>query len=350
MPYGVNESHNVVEHSWSPSSPIKLGDQYLYHDEIAQRMTGRSFNVAGAVSMAGPRFSIFMGHLARLERALVQYFLDFHSSRGYTEISVPYLVSRSTLEGTGQLPKFESDLFKISNHKVGTKEEDVFLIPTAEVPVTGMYRGELLSDLQQPIKHVCYTPCFRAESMSYGRDTRGFIRQHQFHKVELVKICAPSESEQEHLNMVRDVEELLESLELPYRRLLLCSADIGFSARICNDLEVWMPGQQCYREVSSISNCYEFQARRLGIRYRHSANSNQKSIPHTINGSGLAIGRSMNYNLKFNFDKCSFITFFFNARILAAILENFQNNGEVKLPSPLHRYMQDVTTLRYNAA
>ncbi len=278
-----------MEKTWGDNLR-RMGADCMYHDAIAEKMIDGSANFAKAVDLSGPRFSILLGKLARLERALVNYFVDFHSSRGYSEVSVPYMVCRSVLEGTGQLPKFEDDLFKIQNRKVGASNEDVFLIPTAEVPVTGMYKDEILLETQLPLRHVCYSPCFRAESMSHGRDTRGIIRQHQFHKVELVKLCTPEQSEAEHQAMVKDVEELLESLELPYRRLLLCSGDTGFSARICYDIEVWMPGQQRYREVSSISNCHDFQARRLGIRYRQGGN-NSKISPHTINGSGVAIGR-----------------------------------------------------------
>ena len=231
----------------------------------------------------------------RLERALIQYFLDFHSSRGYEEVSVPFIVSRSTLEGTGQLPKFEDDLFKV-NHLVAG--EDAFLIPTAEVPVTNLYRDQVLESNQLPINHVCWSPSFRAEAGSYGRDTRGLLRQHQFHKVELVKICTPESSFMEHEKMTSDAEEVLKSLNLPYRKILLCSADTGFSARICYDLEVWLPGQQAYREISSCSNCYDFQSRRMNLRYRILANGAEKkgkqkalSYPHTLNGSGVAVGR-----------------------------------------------------------
>jgi seryl-tRNA synthetase len=259
-----------------------------------------------------------IGPIAKLERALSQYFLDFHTEqRGYTEVAVPYIVSRAALQGTGQIPKFENDLFKV-NHKI--HNEDSYLIPTAEVPLTNLYRGELLEEnttpspprspphpstpppavpssppsaLTLPMKLVSLTPCFRAEAGSHGRDVRGLLRVHQFHKVELVKICKPEESEREYDSLCRDVESLLKSLELPHRKALLCSGDTGFSASICYDYEVWMPGQQTYREVSSCSNCKDFQSRRMKLRYRLSEQRDGKTIayPHNMNGSGLAVGR-----------------------------------------------------------
>lgn len=250
-----------------------------------------------AARISGSRFSVLVGPVARLERALTQYFLDFHAKRGYTEVSVPFIVSRSTLEGTGQLPKFEDDLFKV-NHNVGG--EEAFMIPTAEVPVTNLLRDQLLNATDLPIRLVCSSPSFRAEAGSAGRDTRGLLRQHQFQKVEMVRICTPETSQAEHEALVGDAEALLESLELPYRRLLLCSGDTGFAARICYDLEVWLPGQQAYREISSCSNCYDFQSRRMALRYRPAPAAHDDSkdakhkknvYPHTLNGSGLAVGR-----------------------------------------------------------
>jgi len=270
-----------------------MGDGFLWHDELAQNLKG--LNVDAASRISGARFSVLTGPVARLERALTQYFLDFHVLKGYQEVSVPYIVSRSTLEGTGQLPKFEEDLFKVSHSVAG---EDAFLIPTAEVPVTNLYRDQLLDASQLPIYHVCASPSFRAEAGSYGRDTRGLLRQHQFHKVELVKICSAETSNEEHEKMTNDAEDLLKSLDLPYRKVLLCSGDIGFSARICYDLEVWLPGQQQYREISSCSNCYDFQARRMSLRYRTQVGADKKTkkttaYPHTLNGSGVAVGRSV---------------------------------------------------------
>lgn len=262
----------------------KIGEQYRWHDEIAKDIGGLDMEAAAKIS--GSRFSVLIGDIAKLERALTQYFVDFHTSRGYTEVSVPYIVSRSTLRGTGQLPKFEEDLFKV-NHSVSG--EDAFLIPTSEVPVTNLFRDSILSMDQLPISLVSLSPCFRAEAGSGGRDSRGLLRQHQFLKVELVKICRPEDSQQEHEKLTNDAEDLLKSLELPYRKVLLCSGDLGFSARICYDLEVWLPGQNNYREISSCSNCYDFQARRMKLRYK--AGQKQNEFCHTLNGSGVAVGR-----------------------------------------------------------
>lgn len=330
VPLGADDASNEVISSWGDEFKEDSPGKMTYaHDEIAQRM-GNTANEA-AVLMAGTRFSILTGPLARLERSLVQYFLDFHSSNGYTEISVPFMVSSSTLTGTGQLPKFKDDLFHISNHKIGGME-DAYLIPTAEVPVLATYRQQIISKDLLPIQHVCYSPCFRAEVGSAGRDSRGLIRQHQFHKVELIKICDPSSSDLEHLGMVEHVESLLKSLRLPYRRVILSSGDtglkslyssevnghgftnfwlmiLGFSARLCYDIEVWFPSQNSYREISSISNCHEFQSKRLGIRYRAGADiKGDKVYPHTLNGSGVAIGRySMSYSVNYNVPQFGFI-------------------------------------------
>lgn len=318
VPEGNSDADNPIVSSWGEEKR-KIGTGYLWHDEIATKLNGLDVDAAARIS--GARFSVLKGSIARLERAITQYFLDFHINRGYTEVSVPYIVSRSTLEGTGQLPKFEEDLFKVSHNVAG---EDAFLIPTAEVPVTNIYRDQLLDASQLPVHLVCSSPSFRAEAGSYGRDTRGLLRQHQFHKVELVKICSPETSIDEHEKMTNDAEELLKSLELPYRKVLLCSGDIGFSARICYDLEVWLPGQQMYREISSCSNCYDFQARRMSLRYRinpqgakKDGNKKTTAYPHTLNGSGVAVGRA-----------------------LVAILENYQNSdGSVTIPLKLQPYM-----------
>jgi seryl-tRNA synthetase len=283
VPHGNDEKDNKVIHSWKEEER-KIGPQYKWHDDIAKGLGG--LDNEAAAKMSGSRFSVLTGPIAKLERALTQYFLDFHSNRGYSEVSVPFIVSRSTLYGTGQLPKFEDDLFKV-NHQVAG--EDAFLIPTSEVSVTNLFRERILKYDQLPISLVCLSPSFRAEAGSHGKDARGLLRQHQFLKVELVKICEPQNSEIEHEKLTNDAEELLKSLDLPYRKVLLCSGDVGFSARICYDLEVWLPGQQAYREVSSCSNCYEFQSRRMKLRYRNIEKSNQ--FPHTINGSGVAIGR-----------------------------------------------------------
>lgn len=323
VPQGLDDSQNVEVTNWGSEKRL-LGDGLLWHDEIAQKLG--CLNVEAAARISGARFSVLLGSVSRLERALVSYFLDFHTSRGYTEVSVPYIVSRSTLEGTGQLPKFEEDLFKVSHSVAG---EDAFLIPTAEVPVTNLYRDQLLDASQLPILHVSHTPCFRAEAGSYGRDTRGLLRQHQFQKVELVKICSAETSAEEHEKMAADSEALLQALGLPYRKVMLCSGDTGFSAHICYDLEVWLPGQQMYREIASISNCKDFQARRMSLRYRVVPSGVEKkpkrttAYPHTINGSGLAVGRT-----------------------LVAVLENYQQpDGSVIIPDVLKPYMGGIEKL-----
>ena len=323
VPDGVDDSQNPIVFQWGDE--LKKVGNYLWHDEIAQKLKGIDLDAAARIS--GARFSVLTGSLARLERALTQYFLDFHIARGYTEVSVPYIVSRSTLEGTGQLPKFEDDLFKVSHSVAG---EDAFLIPTAEVPVTNLYRDQLLEAVQLPILHVCHSPCFRAEAGSYGRDTRGLLRQHQFQKVELIKICSPETSREEHEKLTTDAEMLLQSLMLPYRKVMLCSGDTGFSARICYDIEVWLPGQQTYREISSCSNCGDFQSRRMSLRFRPAAQGSEKDkkgkktvFPHTINGSGVAVGRA-----------------------LVAVLENYQlPDGSVVIPEKLRPYMGGMEKL-----
>jgi seryl-tRNA synthetase len=317
VPDGKDDTDNMIIHSWKENER-KVGEGYLWHDELAVHLGGLDHDAATRI--AGARFSVLVGPLARLERALVQYFLDFHAQRGYTEVSVPYIVSRSSLQGTGQLPKFEDDLFQV-NHKIGG--EDAFLIPTAEVPVTNLFRDQILEASSLPLKIACHSPSFRAEAGSSGKDTRGLLRQHQFQKVELVKFCKPEESQAEHEALTKDAEALLESLNLPYRRLLLCSGDTGFSARICYDLEVWLPGQQAYREISSCSNCYDFQARRMMLRYRDGENFKGTAYAHTINGSGVAVGRA-----------------------LIAVLENYQlPDGSVEIPEVLQPYMNNMKHL-----
>lgn len=328
VPDGADESQNEVVKVWGADTR-KIGEDgtYSWHDDIAQKLGGLDVAAAGRIS--GARFSILTGSIARLERAITQFFLDFHTSRGYTEVSIPYIVSRSTLEGTGQLPKFEDDLFKVSHSVAG---EDAFLIPTAEVPVTNMLRNQLIDAADLPFHYVCASPSFRAEAGSYGRDTKGLLRQHQFHKVEMVKIVAPTASEEEHQQMVADAEAILEALKIPYRTVLLCSGDMGFSARKCYDIEAWLPGQQEYREISSISNCHDFQSRRMGLRYRQSPQGSDKkkkemgtktAFPHTLNGSGIAVGRA-----------------------LVAILENYQEaDGSVNIPEVLRPYMGGLEKL-----
>jgi seryl-tRNA synthetase len=274
------------------------------------------------VQMSGARFVALKGDVARLERALAMFFVDLHTEQhGYTEVSVPYVVSRSALEGTSQLPKFEEDLFGIKTESHTCNGEDAFLIPTAEVPVTNLHRNQVLDEDDLPLSYVAWTPCFRAEAGSYGRDTRGLIRTHQFQKVELVKITTAESSDAQHEELTQHAEACLQALQLPYRKMRLCAGDIGFSARHCYDLEVWLPGPGEYREISSCSNTGDFQARRMALRYRpKSSNKKDKSKPvlcHTINGSGLAVGRA-----------------------LVAVLENYQRpDGSVEIPAVLRPYM-----------
>ena len=265
-----------------------------------------------AAKLSGARFTVQWGAGARLDRALVQFMLDLHTGeRGYREVVPPYLVTAETLIGTGQLPKFEGDLFKT---RAGDK--DLYLIPTAEVPLTNLHRDEILAAAQLPLKYTAFTPCFRSEAGSYGKDVRGLIRQHQFHKVELVKLTTPEMSMAELDSLVTDAEEVLKRLGLAYRVMLLCTGDIGFSSAKSFDLEVWLPGQDAYREISSCSNCTDFQARRANIRYRPEAGAKPRFV-HTLNGSGLAIGRT-----------------------LIAIIENYQQaDGSVVVPEVLRPYM-----------
>ncbi|HXY41804.1 MAG TPA: serine--tRNA ligase [Vicinamibacteria bacterium] len=264
-----------------------------------------------AATLSGARFSVYWDKGARLERALIQFMLDLHTGRGYCEVIPPYLVTAQTLEGTGQLPKFEGDLFKTQ-----AGERTLYLIPTAEVPLTNLHRDEILEAASLPRRYVAFTPCFRSEAGSYGKDVRGLIRQHQFHKVELVKLTTPESSMDELEGMVADAEEVLKRLELPYRVVVLSTGDMGFSAAKTYDLEVWLPGQQAYREISSCSNCTDFQARRASLRFRPEPGAKLRFL-HTLNGSGLAVGRT-----------------------LIAVLENYQQaDGSVLVPQVLRPYM-----------
>lgn len=265
-----------------------------------------------ATKITGSRFSLMMGAVARLHRALAQYMLDTHTSRhGYTEVYTPYLVNAESLFGTGQLPKFEEDLFSVPL----TDEQNFYLIPTAEVPVTNIYRGEILSMEQLPTKFVCHTPCFRSEAGSYGRDTRGMIRQHQFDKVELVQFAHPDHSYDQLEELTGHAESILIDLEIPFRTVTLCTGDMGFSSAKTYDIEVWLPGQNAYREISSCSNFEAFQARRMQTRFR--VEKGKTDFVHTLNGSGLAVGRS-----------------------LIAVLENYQKqDGSIEIPTVLKPYM-----------
>ena len=283
---------------------------------IGEKLGILDFERAGKLS--GARFSIYLGAGAALERALIQFMLDLHTrEHGYTEIEPPFLVNRAALTGTGNLPKFEPDLFKIAG------EWDLFLIPTAEVPLTNMHREEILDGRQLPIYYTAYTPCFRSEAGSYGSDVRGLIRQHQFDKVELVKITTAEQSHEAHEQLTRNAEIVLERLALPYRRMLLCTGDMGFASAKTYDLEVWLPSQQTYREISSCSNTEAFQARRAQIRYRPGG-TGKPQFAHTLNGSGLAVGRTW-----------------------LALIENYQQaDGSVVIPEALRPYMGGLERLQ----
>jgi len=272
-----------------------------------------------ATKIAGPRFVVMKGALARLHRAIAQFMLDVHTAEhGYTEIYAPYLVNADSMRGTGQLPKFEDDLFAIPRGDAGK----LYLIPTAEVPVTNIVRDEIVPLDKLPLKFVCHTPCFRSEAGSYGKDTRGMIRQHQFDKVELVQIIHPEKSYEGHEELTRHAEAILQRLELPYRVMALCTGDMGFSSAKTYDLEVWLPGQSAYREISSCSNFEAFQARRMQARFRNE--KGRPELAHTLNGSGLAVGRT-----------------------LIAVMENYQQeDGSIAVPAQLKPYMGGVEILR----
>ncbi|MFM8355791.1 MAG: serine--tRNA ligase [Gammaproteobacteria bacterium] len=314
VPDGLDEAANQVLRYWGTPSSVAFQPR----DHVA--LGGAAMDFERATKLTGTRFVVLNGVLAQLHRALTQFMLDTHvHDHGYQEVYVPYMVNADSLRGTGQLPKFLDDQFRI----VG--EEEYFLIPTAEVPVTNLYRDEIVNAESLPIKHVCHTPCFRREAGSYGRDTRGMIRQHQFDKVELVQLVAPGQSEAALESLTADAENILKKLELPYRAMALCGGDLGFSAARTIDLEVWLPGQNAYREISSCSNFRDFQARRMQARYR-SAATGKPELLHTLNGSGLAVGRT-----------------------LVAVLENFQDEqGAVAVPTVLRPYLRGQTRLELN--
>jgi seryl-tRNA synthetase len=305
-PTGISENDNVKVRSWG--KPAELPFAAKPHWDLGEELGILDFERGAKIT--GARFTLYKGSGARLERALINLMLDLHTDvHGYQEVLTPFMVNRESMQGTGQLPKFEEDLFKLV-------DPEFFLIPTAEVPVTNIHRGEILKKSDLPISYCAYTPCFRREAGSYGKDTRGLIRQHQFNKVELVKFVHPSESDAELENLTRDAEKVLQILELPYRVMSLCTGDIGFSSAKTYDLEVWLPGQSCYREISSCSNFGDFQARRSAIRFREDEKGKPEFV-HTLNGSGLAVGRT-----------------------LVAILENYQQaDGTVLVPSALRSYM-----------
>lgn len=306
VPEGETDEDNIEIKKWG--EPKKFTYEPKAHWDLGTDLKILDFERAGKI--AGSRFTIYKGLGARLERSIINYFLDTHIfENGYEEVLPPVMVNRNSMTGTGQLPKFEEDAFKVENN-------GYFLIPTAEVPVTNMYRDEVLAGADLPIKHAAYSSCFRAEAGSAGRDTRGLIRQHQFNKVELVKFCKPEQSYEELDRLVKDAESVLQGLGLPYRIVRICKGDLGFTAALKYDIEVWMPSYNRYVEISSCSNFEDFQARRANIKYRETPKDKPQFV-HTLNGSGLAIGRTV-----------------------AAILENYQReDGTVELPEALRRYM-----------
>jgi len=325
VPAGKSEAENVVVKTHLADTSQRTWDfTPKPHWELGEALG--ILDLERAAKLSGARFAVYFGAGARLERALISFMLDLHTAQhGYTEVLPPFMVNSKSLFGTGQLPKFADDLFRCSDADAEAvargefKDNDHWLIPTAEVPVTNLYRDEILDEARLPIAFTAYTPCFRAEAGAAGKDTRGIIRQHQFQKVELVKFTRPEDSDSEHERLTRDAEEILEALGLPYRRVLLCAGDTGFSSAKTFDLEVWLPGQQLYREISSCSNFEAFQARRANIRYRP-ATQGAKAKPefvHTINGSGLAVGRTW-----------------------LAVIENYQQaDGSVVIPTALRPYM-----------
>ncbi|MGY2976113.1 serine--tRNA ligase [Thermostichus sp. MS-CIW-37] len=305
VPVGRDEADNVEVRRWGEE--LKPAHPVLPHDEIAEKLG--LLEIGRAVKVAQSRFVAMVGAGAALERALIAMMLERHVAAGYTEVIPPFLVNSAALQGTGQLPKFAEDSFRCA-------DDDLWLIPTAEVPLTNLYRDEVIPAESLPLYFCAYTPCFRREAGSYGRDTKGLIRLHQFQKVELVKVTRPDQSEAEHEKLVQDAEAILQMLELPYRVVELCSGDLGFAAARCFDLEVWFPSQNQYREISSCSNCWDFQARRANLRYKEAGQKGTQFV-HTLNGSGLAVGRS-----------------------LAALLENHQQpDGSIRIPKALRPFL-----------
>jgi seryl-tRNA synthetase len=307
VPQGLSEEDNVEIRRWG--EPVKMDFEPQDHVDLGAALEQLDFEAAAKIT--GSRFAVMRGQLARLHRALIQFMLDTHvDEHGYTELYVPYMVNRESLTGTGQLPKFEEDLFALSG------EQEYFLIPTAEVPVTNLSRGDILEADKLPLRMACHTPCFRSEAGAYGKDTRGMIRQHQFEKVELVHLSRPDESFAELETLTGHAESILQRLGLPYRVIVLCTGDTGFGAAKTYDIEVWMPSQDKYREISSCSNCGDFQARRMQTRWRN-PETGKPELLHTLNGSGVAAGRA-----------------------LIAVMENYQQaDGSIVIPEVLRRYM-----------
>ncbi len=312
VPDGKDEVANIEIHRWG--GPPTFAFEPQDHVDLGAKL-GMNFELGAKI--AGSRFVVLTGVLARLQRALIQLMLDTHTSaHGYSEVYVPFLVNADSLRGTGQLPKFAADLFKTHG------DPSLYLIPTAEVPVTNIVRDVIIDAKELPLKFACHSPCFRSEAGAYGRDVRGMIRQHQFEKIEIVQIVKPEESAQAHEELTRHAETILEKLELPYRRMLLCAGDTGFSASKTYDLEVWLPGQNAYREISSCSNFKDFQARRLQARWRN-PDTGKPELVHTLNGSGLAVGRT-----------------------LIAIMENYQQtDGLIRIPTALQPYLGGLKTI-----
>jgi seryl-tRNA synthetase len=307
VPDGLSEDDNVAVRHWG--EPTQFDFEPKDHVDLGLPHGWMDFDAAS--KLTGSRFIVMRGAMARLHRALIQFMLDTHTQHhGYRELYVPYMVNADSLQGTGQLPKFEEDLFKLDN------ERGYYLIPTSEVPVTNLVRDTIVDDAEMPLRFTSHTPCFRSEAGSHGKDTRGLIRQHQFEKVEMVQIVRPQDSWDALEQMVGNAETILQKLELPYRVLALCAGDTGFSAAKTYDLEVWLPGQQKYREISSVSNTLDFQARRMMARYRN-PETGKPELVHTLNGSGVAIGRA-----------------------LVAVLENYQEaDGRIRIPDVLRNYM-----------
>lgn len=313
VPVASSEADNKVERLWGDKPSFSFAPRQ--HFEVGEKLGMLDFERAAKVS--GSRFAFYRGDLARLERALIALMLDLHRSKGYLELLPPYLVNRAAMVGTGQLPKFEEDAFKTAG------ASELFLIPTAEVPITNYHQDEILDGESLPLKYCAFSPCFRAEAGSAGKDTRGLIRQHQFHKVELVKFSKPEQSADQLESLLADAEDVLRRLGLHYRVVSLCTADLGFSASKTYDIEVWLPGQNAYREISSCSNFSDFQARRAKIRFRP-AKGEKPQLCHTLNGSALAVGRTV-----------------------VAILENFQRaDGTVAVPPALTPYLGGLEALR----
>lgn len=321
VPDGNDESANVEIDSWGQPRAMEFEPQD--HVDLGGQQRLLDFELAAKIT--GSRFAVMRRDIARLHRALIQFMLDTHiEQHGYQEVHVPFMVNSASMTGTGQLPKFAEDSFSVPLHN----DEQYYLIPTAEVPVTNIARDDIISSKDTPhlgdlpIRFVCHSPCFRSEAGSYGRDTRGMIRQHQFEKVELVQLVPPSDSEAAHEELTSHAEAILQKLELPYRKVILCTGDLGFGSHKTYDLEVWLPGQNAYREISSCSNYADYQARRMNARWRN-PETGKPELLHTLNGSGLAIGRT-----------------------LVAVLENYQReDGSVELPAALHNYMGGKTQI-----